>query len=302
MSAIPLALTVLLTASAVWQSKAEPSSSRFSRSLSHSALPPEVSDVWRKRFTLDFAVAAAEAQRSAYNSDDMTVACVSAIEEFSNKSSARSKELMYSRCCLEFDRIKNSCKVNWHCNKVGSEPGDTFCSDRRGWQTAIWHPALQPVLVGQLWRVSATVHSPLLPLDDQLDAPANKRIPPGPRSKWALSVMETVRYSHLACVWLCQKPRQHLLHDAVHSLLTTGRGAMYRIMYELAVCSDGMTEAQPRSFRQNRPASEYIIWHNAHSPANRCSGCSNTCTWIRKTCRLITLMQRSQDRFRFLLP
>ena len=33
----------------------------------------------------------------------------------------------------------------------------------------------------------------------------------------------------------------------------------YRIMYELAVCSDGMTEAQPRSFRQNRPASEYII-------------------------------------------
>ena len=32
----------------------------------------------------------------------------------------------------------------------------------------------------------------------------------------------------------------------------------YRIMYELAVCSDGMTEAQPRSFRQNRPASEYI--------------------------------------------
>ena len=34
-------------------------------------------------------------------------------------------------------------------------------------------------------------------------------------------------------------------------------------MYELAVCSDGMTETQPRSFRQNRPASEYIIWHNA---------------------------------------
>ena len=63
-------------------------------------------------------------------------------------------------------------------------------------------------------------------------------------------------------------------------------------MYELAVCSDGMTEAQPRSFRQNRPASEYIIWHNALSPdpANRCSGCSNTCTWIRKKCRLITLI------------
>ena len=28
-----------------------------------------------------------------------------------------------------------------------------------------------------------------------------------------------------------------------------------RIMYELAVCSDGMIEAQPRSFRQNRAAS-----------------------------------------------
>ena len=77
---------------------------------------------------------------------------------------------------------------------------------------------------------------------------------------------------------------------------------MYRIMYELAVCSDGMTEAQPRSFRQNRPASEYIIWHNAHSPANRCSGCSNTCTWIRKKCRLKILMQCSQHRFRLLLP
>ena len=48
------------------------------------------------------------------------------------------------------------------------------------------------------------------------------------------------------------------------------------------VCSDGMAEAQPRSFRQNRPASEYIIWHNAHSPANRCSSCSHTCTWKRK--------------------
>ena len=34
-------------------------------------------------------------------------------------------------------------------------------------------------------------------------------------------------------------------------------------MYELEVCSGGTTEAQPRSFRQNRPDSEYIIWHNA---------------------------------------
>ena len=63
----------------------------------------------------------------------------------------------------------------------------------------------------------------------------------------------------------------------------------YRIMYKLAVCSDGMTEAQPRSLRQNRSASEYIIWHNAHSPANRCSGCSHTCTWKRKKCSLVTI-------------
>ena len=40
---------------------------------------------------------------------------------------------------------------------------------------------------------------------------------------------------------------------------TAPSSILYRIMYELAVCSDGMTEAQPRSFRQNRPASEYII-------------------------------------------
>ena len=33
----------------------------------------------------------------------------------------------------------------------------------------------------------------------------------------------------------------------------------YRIMYKLAVCSNGMTEAKPRLFRQNRPASEYIV-------------------------------------------
>ena len=37
------------------------------------------------------------------------------------------------------------------------------------------------------------------------------------------------------------------------------------IMYELAVCSDGMTEAQPRSFRQNRPASEYITTESVNS-------------------------------------
>ena len=103
---------------------------------------------------------------------------------------------------------------------------------------------------------------------------------------------------------LCHRTRRACSHGtatlAVDTMYCTC--TKYRIMYELAVCSDGMTEAQPRSFRQNRPASEYIIWHNAHSPANRCSGCSNTCTWIRKKCRLITLMQRSQNWFRFLLP
>ena len=33
---------------------------------------------------------------------------------------------------------------------------------------------------------------------------------------------------------------------------------LYGIMYELAICSDGKTEAQPRSFRQKRPAIEHI--------------------------------------------
>ena len=42
-----------------------------------------------------------------------------------------------------------------------------------------------------------------------------------------------------------------------HSVIQATFHALYRIMYELAVCSDGMTEAQPRSFRQNRPASEW---------------------------------------------
>ena len=31
-----------------------------------------------------------------------------------------------------------------------------------------------------------------------------------------------------------------------------------RIMYELEVCSDGTTEAQPRSFRQNRPTASTL--------------------------------------------
>ena len=33
---------------------------------------------------------------------------------------------------------------------------------------------------------------------------------------------------------------------------------MSRIMYELEVCSDGTTEAQPRSFHQNRPTASTL--------------------------------------------
>ena len=33
---------------------------------------------------------------------------------------------------------------------------------------------------------------------------------------------------------------------------------MSRIMYELEVCSDGTAEAQPRSFRQNRPTASTL--------------------------------------------
>ena len=36
------------------------------------------------------------------------------------------------------------------------------------------------------------------------------------------------------------------------------RRVLSRIMYELEVCSDGTTEAQPRSFRQNRPTASTL--------------------------------------------
>ena len=51
----------------------------------------------------------------------------------------------------------------------------------------------------------------------------------------------------------------HPISYLSRKLSSAEKNFTYRIMYELAVCSDGMTEAQPRSFRQNRPASEYII-------------------------------------------
>ena len=38
----------------------------------------------------------------------------------------------------------------------------------------------------------------------------------------------------------------------------TLRSITSRIMYELEVCSDGTTEAQPRSFRQNRPTASTL--------------------------------------------
>ena len=85
------------------------------------------------------------------------------------------------------------------------------------------------------------------------------------------------------CVYVCVCRRGHYGGGGLSRCRLVGSCVLpgedfftYRIMYELAVCSDGMTEAQPRSFRQNRPANEYIIGHNVHSPANRCSGCSNT--------------------------
>ena len=52
-------------------------------------------------------------------------------------------------------------------------------------------------------------------------------------------------------------------------------------LYELAVCSDGMTEAKPRLFRQNRPASEYIICMklkgNTSKPAQMKSSFTKIC-------------------------
>ena len=73
-----------------------------------------------------------------------------------------------------------------------------------------------------------------------------------------------------------------------------------RIMYELAVCSDGMTEAQPRSFRQNRPASEYIS-DIMHTPLLTSAAVVRTrAPEYEKKCCLIIIMQHSQDKFRFL--
>ena len=123
------------------------------------------------------------------------------------------------------------------------------------------------------------------------------------RKKRIKLIPKTIGIEKRGCAWGCARGiNTHLRKSSDRKAQIRKAFIPYRIMYQLAVCSDGMTEAQPRSFRQNRPASEYIIWHNAHSPANRCSGCSNTCTWKRKKCRLITTMHRSQDRFRHLLP
>ena len=67
-------------------------------------------------------------------------------------------------------------------------------------------------------------------------------------------------------------------------------GALCRISSSVAGLIPGeRTSATPWSVLQisDRHLRRYPL-HNAHSPANRCSGCSNTCTWSEKKCRLIT--------------
>ena len=77
---------------------------------------------------------------------------------------------------------------------------------------------------------------------------------------------------------------------------------MYRIMYELAVCSDGMTEAQPRSFRQNRPPASTLS-DIMHTPLLTGAAVVRTrAPESEKKMSFDNLMQRSQERFRFLLP
>ena len=71
----------------------------------------------------------------------------------------------------------------------------------------------------------------------------------------------------VAALCVGEEPRSYLDHTpiAIHFLselktepiLTAGIG-MSRIMYELEVCSDGTTEAQPRLFRQNRPTASTL--------------------------------------------
>ena len=58
-----------------------------------------------------------------------------------------------------------------------------------------------------------------------------------------------------------RSPRNHWRTMMMISQQVQGCHTTCRIKYELAVCSEGMTEAKPRLFRQNRPASEYNIWH-----------------------------------------
>ena len=54
----------------------------------------------------------------------------------------------------------------------------------------------------------------------------------------------------------CIQPESYVIIDDIRIMgLKHGKS---RIMYELEVCSDGTTEAQPRSFRQNRPTASTL--------------------------------------------
>ena len=57
---------------------------------------------------------------------------------------------------------------------------------------------------------------------------------------------------------MCAPLRWALLQIDLRSIERRLRCERSRIMYELEVCSDGTTEAQPRSFRQNRPTASTL--------------------------------------------
>ena len=73
-------------------------------------------------------------------------------------------------------------------------------------------------------------------------------------------------------------------------------------MFELTVCSDGMTEVKPRSSRQNRPASEYIIRHNARTRAKRTSNASYSLVTFSGIQSQTTSSEGADVKSAFMLP
>ena len=71
--------------------------------------------------------------------------------------------------------------------------------------------------------------------------------------------MPLLSHQHITSLIITEMalPCIHLVQKFV-KIRFCAKQIMSRIMYELEVCSDGTTEAQPRSFRQNRPTASTL--------------------------------------------